>query len=237
MFAPQLVPGRVVVGRILTLTNVCGGSLNLRRRKSGNATNRRQRIRLLASVLAMCLVIVSLDGCRKSQGKQARPPASTTSAPRDTAPIQALATKGTAPIQVLVTRDTTQAGRVEYRYSVINRSAPPIYLLMIGWDERNPQLAGYPIGWDGDTIPRTSYRAPSGWEFEIQTVEEESLVSIQWIKTSQGKAIMKGDLLEGFAVFLPGPDPEYGRGGLWSAYVYGELPMGGAIIERSGSSR
>jgi len=136
-----------------------------------------------------------------------------------------------APIQVLVTKLIPQAGRVEYHYTVTNGSAFPVHTLVVGFDQYYgvPKLSGEPIGWDGDTIPSSSYQAPPGWNFEIQPTEEESLMAVKWVVSKKGRAIMGGESAGGFAVVLGQADQAYDNGGLWTAYVMGESPFWGAL--------
>lgn len=139
-----------------------------------------------------------------------------------------------APIQVTVTKRASSLGRLEYGYTVINRSAFPITALLVGYDEYygRPLLHGEPYGWDGDTVPSSSFRAPSGWEFSTRPTEEDSLIYIKWEIAGPGRAIEAGDSLGGFAVVLDKDDPGYGAGGLWTAYVRGETPFWGALTSR-----
>src|SRR5690349_17477710 len=69
------------------------------------------------------------------------------------------------PVEVFVTRVQLTHGRIEYRYTVANGGALPITTLLIGFDEyySRPCLYREPIGWDGDTIPASSFRSPPGW--------------------------------------------------------------------------
>jgi hypothetical protein len=122
-------------------------------------------------------------------------------------------------------------GRVEYHYTVVNRSAWPVTTLLVGYEEYygRPRLGGEPIGWDGDTIPSTSYHAPPGWQFQVEPTEEDSLIAVRWETTRPGAALMPGKSLEGFAVALPEPDPAYDKGGFWTAYMNGAPPLFGAL--------
>jgi hypothetical protein len=136
-----------------------------------------------------------------------------------------------APIQVLVTKLTPQAGRVEYHYTVTNGSAFPIHTLLVGNDEYygRPLLSRYPIGWDGDTIPSSSYQTPPGWNFAVEPTEEESLVVVKWVTSKQARPVMGGESAGGFAVILGNADPAYEAGGMWTAYLMGEEPFWGTI--------
>ena len=71
---------------------------------------------------------------------------------------------GDRPVQVFVKQVQSSPRRVEYHYNVVNGSAFPITKLLVGHDEYygGPRLNGYPIGWDGDTIPTSSFRSPRG---------------------------------------------------------------------------
>lgn len=137
----------------------------------------------------------------------------------------------TSPVQVLVRRHAQAPGRLEYRYTVINGSAFPVHTLLVGYDEYYgvPKLASYPVGWDGDSLPSSSYGAPPGWEFQVQPTEEESLIAVEWRLSRQGRAIMSGETLGGFAVVVEHADSTYDRGGMWTAYLMGESPVFGAL--------
>jgi flagellar hook capping protein FlgD len=190
---------------------------------------RTQRIALLAVIagvgLTGSLFIALRASCGKTDAQEHDGRHNPSSAPK--APAQT----EVAPIQVLVTKLTPQPGRVEYHYTVTNGSAFPVHTLLVGWDEfyGGPTLAAYPTGWDGDTIPSTSYQAPPGWKFEVQPMEEESLITVKWVRTQQGKAIMGGESAGGFTVVVPQADPTYESGGLWTTYMMGEESFWGAI--------
>ena len=130
-----------------------------------------------------------------------------------------------------MTKLTPVPGRVEYHYTVVNGSAFPLTTLLVGFDQYYgvPTLRSYPIGWDGDTIPSSSYQVPPGWIFQPQPTEEESLIAVKWVRSRLGRAIMGGESGGGFAVVLDQPDPTYDNGGIWTAYLAGELPLWGSI--------
>ena len=138
---------------------------------------------------------------------------------------------GDETVQVFVKKVRAGSGRAEYHYSVTNRSAFPVHTLLVGWDQfyGGPTLAVYPTGWNGDTIPSDSYKAPPGWKFEIQPMEEESLITVKWVVTPQGRAIMGGESAGGFVVVIPNADSTYDVGGMWTAYVMGESPRFGTM--------
>jgi hypothetical protein len=138
------------------------------------------------------------------------------------------------PIQVRVAKGVSDSGRVEYRYAVVNRSAFPITALLVGYDEYygRPQLSAEPYGWDGDNVPRSSFRSPAGWEFAVVPTEEDSLLYVEWSITEHGRVIQSGDSIAGFAVVLDGDDPAYGAGGLWTARMRGETPLWGALSNK-----
>lgn len=104
-------------------------------------------------------------------------------------------------------------------------------MLMIGFDENYgvPKLLVEPIGWDGDTIPRSSYETPPGWTFQVEPMEEESLFDVRWWKAAQGTAVMRGQSENRFSVTLAKPDSAYERGGFWGVYITGEAPRYGVI--------
>lgn len=135
------------------------------------------------------------------------------------------------PVQVFVTRVQPNPGRVEYRYTVTNGSKLPITKLLVGDDEYygGPRLHGEPIGWDGDTIPPSSFRSPPGWKFAVEPTEEDSLIEITWTISSSSRAIRAGERLGGFAVVLEQADSTYDVGGLWTTYLMGESPRFGAL--------
>ncbi len=164
-------------------------------------------------------------------GDRTANPAGATSAQGD--PIVHRATFGpeTAPVQVFVSRLTPAPGRVAYRYTVVNRSTFPVTTVLVGFDEYYgvARLRGCPEGWDGDSIPSTSYQAPPGWEFRVQPTEEDSLIAVKWVRTRGGSAIQPGGSLGGFLVVLPEADPAYDRGGLWTVYASGHEPFFGAL--------
>jgi hypothetical protein len=120
---------------------------------------------------------------------------------------------------------------VEYHYTVVNGGAFPVHTLLVGNDEYYGKslLSRYPIGWDGETIPSTSYQTPPGWDFAVEPTEEESLVVVKWVASNQGRAIMGGESAGGFAVVLDSADPAYESGGLWTSYMRGEVPFWGTI--------
>jgi hypothetical protein len=135
------------------------------------------------------------------------------------------------PIQVLVTRLTPVPGGVMYRYTVVNGSAFPITALLVGFDEYYgvPKLASEPVGWDGDSLPPTSYQAPPGWTCTVEPTEDDSLTDVKWEISGQTGAIMGGESVGGFAVILAQADPTYDNGSLWTAYVRGDSPLWGSL--------
>jgi hypothetical protein len=121
----------------------------------------------------------------------------------------------TPPIQVLVTKLTPMPGRVEYHYTVKNGSAFPVHTLLVGNDEYyggKSLLSHYPSGWDGDTLPSSSFQAPPGWTFAVEPTEEDSLVIVKWVLSKHGRAIMGGESAGGFTVVLDQADPAYETG-------------------------
>lgn len=135
------------------------------------------------------------------------------------------------PIQVLVTKLAPVPGGVMYRYTVVNGSAFPITALLVGFDQYYgvPKLASEPIGWDGDSLPSTSYQAPPGWTCTVEPTEDDSLTDVKWEIEGQTGAIMGGQSVGGFAVILAQADPTYEGGGIWTAYVRGDPPMWGSL--------
>ncbi len=136
-----------------------------------------------------------------------------------------------APIQVLVTKLTLQSSRIMYRYTVVNGSAFPITGAVIGYDQfyGKPLLKGQPTGWDGDSIPSASYETPPGWVFAVEPTEEDSLTDIKWEISGTTGGIPGAESVGGFAVVVGQAEQAYDTGGLWVAYVRGELPFWGAI--------
>lgn len=183
---------------------------------------RANRIVLLAVIIGAALTATFFLVSRASCGK---------AAPHTGTSAKAPAQVETPPIQVLVTKLTPQPGRVEYHYTVNNGSAFPVHTLLVGHDEfyGRSLLSRYPIGWDGDTIPSSSFQTPPGWTFAVEPTEEESLVVVKWVISKQGRAIMGNESAGGFAVVLDHADPAYEAGGLWTTYVMGEGPFWGAL--------
>lgn len=179
-----------------------------------------QRRGVIATVAVVALAVSFLAASRGNCGKST-PPSGAKASSQEDAP----------PIQVLVAKLTPEPNRVMYRYTVINRSRFPITTLLVGDDYYwgVPRLAGYPIGWDGDTIPSTSYRSPPGWSFVVQPTEEDSLIVVKWQVFGQNRTIMGGESLGGFAVILEKPDQTYDVGGVWTAYVRGASPFFGSL--------
>lgn len=135
------------------------------------------------------------------------------------------------PVQVFVRKFQPGPKRVEYHYSVANGSAFPILKLLVGFDEYygRPLLNSYPVGWDGDTIPGSSFRSPPGWQFAVLPTEEDSLIEITWTNSSPTTAIRRGDSLGGFVVVLERADSTYDVGGMWTTYIMGDSPRFGAL--------
>lgn len=190
---------------------------------------RAQRIVLLA-VLASAALTMSLFVTSRT-GRSKPGPDEGTSASRSSSAPEAAFSAEVPPIRVQVKRLAPASGRVEYHYTVLNGSTFPVSALLVGFDEYYgvPTLASYPVGWDGDTIPSSSYQAPPGWIFNVQPTEEESLITVKWERSTQGRAIMGGESLGGFMVVLSRADSTYDRGGMWTAYVTGNPPLYGAL--------
>ena len=134
-------------------------------------------------------------------------------------------------VHVFVSKRGPRPGRVEYHYTVANGSTFLITKLLVGHDEYygGPRLNGYPVGWDGDTIPASSFRSPPGWVFAVQPTEEDSLIEVTWTISSPRSAIRGGESLGGFSVVLERADSTYDVGGLWTVYVMGDSPRFGAL--------
>ena len=185
------------------------------------------------NITLLALAVVAILGIAVLVAARGRGPAN--AGPAQVAP-GAPAPKAAFPpdtplVRVFVKRVTQDTDRVEYRYTLINRSAFPVTKLLVGWDEYYgaPSLKLYPLGWDGDTIPSTSFQTPSGWSFSVQPMEENPLIAVTWQSSRSGSAIEPGDSLGGFAVVVEQPDSTYDRGGLWTAYASGHEPFFGAI--------
>ncbi|MEK7348831.1 MAG: hypothetical protein AABZ94_08145 [Candidatus Eisenbacteria bacterium] len=135
------------------------------------------------------------------------------------------------PVQVFVTKVLAGPRRVEYQYTVTNGSTFPITKLLVGDDEYygRPRLLGEPVGWDGDTIPASSFRSPPGWRFAVLPTEEDSLIEITWTTSSPSRVIRGGESLGGFAVVLEQADSTYDVGGMWTTYMMGDSPRFGAL--------
>jgi expansin (peptidoglycan-binding protein) len=133
-------------------------------------------------------------------------------------------------VQVFVTKAPVTGG-VMYRYTVANGSAFPITALLVGFDEYYgvPKLASEPVGWDGDSLPRSSYGAPSGWAFMVEPTEEDSLIDVKWVIEAQTGGIPGGQTVGGFTVVVAQADSTYDRGGMWTTYMRGESPVWGAL--------
>ena len=123
------------------------------------------------------------------------------------------------------------AGLVRYQYTVINGQDHPIHRVAIGYDypHRDNQLCVEPVGWDGDTIPSTSFEAPPGWEFAVIPTEEDSLFEVAW----QGHAglIQPGATVSEFSVLVDREDRSY-EDGNWVAYLIGADVRYGALLVR-----
>ena len=134
-------------------------------------------------------------------------------------------------VHVFVRKAQPGPKRVEYHYTVTNRSAYPISTLLVGLDEYygRPRLNGAPVGWDGDSIPPSSFRSPRGWKFAVLPTEEDSLIEITWTISSPNWAIRGGESLRGFSVVLERADSTYDVGGVWTTYVMGASPIFGAL--------
>jgi hypothetical protein len=185
------------------------------------------------SITLLALAVAGILGIAVLVAARGRGPANASSAqvaPRVPAPKAAFPPQ-TPPVRVFVKRVAQGVGRVEYRYTVVNRSTFPVTTLLIGFDEYYgvPRLVSYPLGWDGDSIPPTSFQTPPGWTFYVQPMEENPLVAVTWQRTRSDGAIEPGDSLSGFAVVVEQPDSTYDRGGLWTAYASGHEPFFGAI--------
>jgi hypothetical protein len=134
-------------------------------------------------------------------------------------------------VEVRVSSHVLGPRRIQYHYTVLNGSAHPITTLLIGddyhWGE--PRLKSEPLGWDGDTVPASSFQAPPGWLFHVQPTEEESLIAIKWQISDPEAAVAPGGTLGGFGVIVEMPDPAYESRGVWTAYASGASPYYGSI--------
>jgi hypothetical protein len=128
-------------------------------------------------------------------------------------------------------------GRVEYHYTVSNSGGFPVHTLLVGNDEYygRPLLGHYPIGWDGDTVPSSSFQAPPGWDFVVEPTEEDSLVVVKWVTSKQGTPIRSGESRDDFEVVLDQSDSAYESGGKWTTYLIGEAPVSGTL--RAGGTK
>jgi hypothetical protein len=185
--------------------------------------------RVLACLSALISILL-IASCGRSDPPERGPDADSNQSSA-TAPTSGKHAVPSSPIQVRAAKVTSPSGRIEYRYTVLNRSAYPITTLLVGYDEYygRPQLSAEPYGWDGDNVPSSSSQSPPGWEFTPRPTEEDSLIYINWEITDPERAIQSGDSLSGYAVIVDREDPAYGAGGLWTAYVRGQTPFWGAL--------
>jgi hypothetical protein len=163
--------------------------------------------RLLTALLIVILVIATAAfwNARRGDGTT-RPSARARSTPAEVL--------DTPPVQILVTKLQPTPGEFVYRYTVINGSAFPITDVEIGRDYYQGviQLNFAPKGWDGSTVPASSYKSPPGWSFRNEAVEDDSVAFLHWSSDRPGEAIMGGASVGGFEVTVPTYDAPYEHG-------------------------
>ena len=102
-------------------------------------------------------------------------------------------------------------GTTRYQYRVINSGPKRVVCVAIGSDyyRGTYELKVPPTGWTFDAgLPAASSTSPSGWHADVITLEESSVVDIQW--RNDGTAdIMPGQTVSGFSVITPRPDGAY----------------------------
>lgn len=123
------------------------------------------------------------------------------------------------PVQVLLYKET-KPGAITYGYRVVNGSGFEVSTLLIGFDyfTGSPELRVVPSGWDGSSVPSTSFRAPSGWQFELTPTEDDSSFNVEWAVDSVTTGLIGGNTLAGFEVTVPQADPRY-ESGHWTVYL------------------
>jgi len=141
---------------------------------------------------------------------------------------------GASGVRVIVEKAQGRAGRVTYRYLVINGAASPITSLLVGFDrtEDRTEVLRAPVGWDGERVPATSYSAPHGWGFAVVRAEEDSVLYFQWEIGAPEYSLWSESRTNAFSVVLAEEDSilESGR---WTAILDGRQVWASGRLERA----
>jgi hypothetical protein len=170
------------------------------------------RRRLTAFLMfALAIAVAVIWNVRKGDG------ATRSARTTRTAPVRAL---DSPPVQVLVTKLQPTPGEFVFRYTVMNGSAFPITDVEIGRDyyQGVVQLNFAPKGWDGNTVPTSSYRSPPGWNFQLDAAEDDTVACLHWFSDRPGEAIMGGASAAGFEITVPTYDAPYEHG-FWTVLL------------------